>query len=73
MNPRKIETLRFIQRPFFELETDHVRTMMIEVMFTVDRITKGEEAEAPFSLAQDPLDFANTMLTDLQREIALRN
>ena len=73
INPRKIMTLRFLNRPFFEMEGRELNGFLVEVMFSADRMNRGEEPSFPYNQVEDPMDLASNLINDLQREISLRN
>jgi hypothetical protein len=72
-NMRKLMALKFINRPFFEMEQRELNGFLIEVMFNAEQIKKGKEPAFPYNEVSNPLDLANCMIADLQREISLRN
>ena len=73
MSKRKIEVLRFLNRPFFEMEGRELGQFLVEVMFNADKIQKGEEPSFPYTEVENPMGLANNIITDLKREISLRN
>jgi hypothetical protein len=73
MSKRKIMTLRFLNRPFFEMEGRELGQFLVEVMFNAEKIQKGEEPSFPYNQVEDPMDLASNLINDLQREISLRN
>jgi hypothetical protein len=72
-DPRKIQVLRFLNRPFFETDSKELCAIIVHVMFQRQRLERGEDPGWPYNRAEDPNGLADQMLLDLERELALRN
>jgi hypothetical protein len=72
-DPRKIQILRFLNRPFFETDSKELDEIIVQVMFNRQRLERGEDPGFPYNQVKDPNGLAEQMLLDLERELALRN
>jgi hypothetical protein len=72
-DPRKIQILRFLNRPFFETDSKELDEIIVQVMFNRQLLERGEDPGFPYNQVKDPNGLAEQMLLDLERELALRN
>jgi hypothetical protein len=73
LDPRKIQVLRFLNRPFFETDSKELGAIIVQVMFNRQQLERGEDPGWPYNEVKDPNGLAEQMLLDLERELILRN